>query len=541
MHKKSDRYITAKITSILIASMVTFTIVAQSPSPRPKLVVGIVVEGLREDYIDLLKGYFGPNGFNRLINGGVMMDNVDFGTQLDATAASALIYTGAEPAVNGIPSGSVYDTATKRRISVLHDNASIGNYTDETLSPKAIRVSTLSDEVRIDGGGIGSVYAVAPVSTQSIVMAGHAGNSAFWIDDTNGKWATTTYYKDVPPPMSARNYSRPLSSRLDTLTWRPNMAPDKYPDLPAYKKYYPFRHMFQRNDVDRFANYKTSAPVNTEVTDIASDYIKGLQLGTRDAADMLNLAYTLAPFSKAKDSDSRLETLDSYLKLDADLSRLFDVIDKNVGLDKTFIFLSGTPSAPNTKRDDDKWGIPNGEFNPRHAVSLLNVYLMAKHGQGEWVTGYDRGQLFLNKDLIKEKDIDLKSIQEEAAEFLVRMSGVSGAWTIEDIVAARAGANSSALKRNTTVDLSGDILIEVNPGWEIVEVNPSTGKEYRTTVRSGLMAAPVFLMYKSLAPQRLSQPIDARAIAPSVARILRIRSPNAAQLPPLRFTLKAEN
>jgi hypothetical protein len=89
--------------------------------------------------------------------------------------------------------------------------------------------------------------------------------------------------------------------------------------------------------------------------------------------------------------------------------------------------------------------------------------------------------------------------------------------------------------------LSGDILIEVNPGWEIVEVNPSTGKEYRTTVRSGLMAAPVFLMYKSLAPQRLSQPIDARAIAPSVARILRIRSPNAAQLPPLRFTLKVEN
>ena len=113
MHKKSDRYITAKITSILIASMVTFTIVAQSPSPRPKLVVGIVVEGLREDYIDLLRGYFGPNGFNRLINGGVMMDNVDFGTQLDATAASALIYTGAEPAVNGIPSGSVYDTGYK--------------------------------------------------------------------------------------------------------------------------------------------------------------------------------------------------------------------------------------------------------------------------------------------------------------------------------------------------------------------------------------------------------------------------------------------
>ena len=535
MRKKNDRFITAKITTILIASMVTFTVVAQSPSPRPKLVVGIVVDGLREDYIDLLKGYFGQDGFNRLINNGVMMDNVDFGTQLDATAATALIYTGAEPAVNGIPSASIYDPVSKRRVSVLNDPSTIGNYTEATLSPKAIRVSTLSDEVRIDGGGIGNVYSVSPVPAQSIVMAGHAGNSAFWIDDTNGKWATTTYYKDVPPPMSARNFSKPLASRLDTLTWRPTLAPDKYPDLPAYKKYYPFRHMFQRTDLDRFANYKTSAAVNTEVTDIASDYIKGLQLGTHQAADMLNIAYTLAPFSKAKDADSRLETLDSYLKLDADLARLFDVIDKNVGLGNTFVFLSGTPAAPNTKRDDDKWGIPNGEFNPRHAESLLNVYLMAKHGQGDWVNGYDRGQMYLNHDLIKEKDIDLKSIREESAEFLVRMAGVSGAWTIEDIVAGRAGANSQALKRNTTVDLSGDILVDVNPGWEIIETDPVSHKESRTTVRAGLMASPVFILYKQLAPKRISDPIDARAIAPTIARILRIRSPNAAKLPPMRL------
>ena len=335
--------------------------------------------------------------------------------------------------------------------------------------------------------------------------------------------------------MSARNFSKPLASRLDTLTWRPTLAPDKYPDLPAYKKYYPFRHMFQRNDLDRFANYKTSAAVNTEVTDIASDYIKGLQLGTHQAADMLNIAYTLAPFSKAKDADSRLETLDSYLKLDADLARLFDVIDKNVGLGNTFVFLSGTPAAPNTKRDDDKWGIPNGEFNPRHAESLLNVYLMAKHGQGDWVNGYDRGQMYLNHDLIKEKDIDLKSIREESAEFLVRMAGVSGAWTIEDIVAGRAGANSQALKRNTTVDLSGDILVDVNPGWEIIETDPVSHKEKRTTVRAGLMASPVFILYNQLAPQRISEPIDARAVSPTVARILRIRSPNAAKLPPMRL------
>ena len=323
MRRKKDPRITVRLVTALIASMVTLSVAAQAPSPRPKLVVGIVIDGLREDYLDLLKGYFGENGFKLLMRDGVMLDNVNYGTAL------------------------------------------------ETYSPKSIRVSTLSDEVRIDGGGIGNVYSVAPSPSQSIILAGHAGNSAFWINDVTGRWATTAYYKDVPQPMQARNFSRSLASRLDTLTWKPSLSPESYPDLPAYKKYYPFRHQFLRNDIDRFRNYKTSAPVNTEVTDIAADYIRGLRLGTHDAMDMLNLGYTLAPFAAAKDADNRIETMDSYLKLDADLARLFRAIDTNVGLKNTFIMVAGTPAQPSTKRDDEKWGIPNGEFIPRHAVSLL--------------------------------------------------------------------------------------------------------------------------------------------------------------------------
>lgn len=537
--KKSDHGISMRLASMLIASMVGLAyagpISAQAPEARPKLVVGIMIDGLREDYIDLLKGYFGEGGFKRLMRDGVMMDHVSFGTGLDATAATVMLYTGTSPSVNGIPAAMLYDAEKRRRYPVLLDDGNMGNYTDETLSPKAIRVSTLADEVRIDGGGIGEVYAIAPESTQAISLAGHAGNSAFWIDEVSGRWATTTYYKDVPAPMSARNYTRPLTARLDTLTWRPSMAPDQYPDLPAYKKFYPFRYLFQRNDVDRFRNYKTSAPVNTEITDIASDYLKGLRLGSHNAIDMLNVGYTLAPFTGAKDADSRLETLDSYLKLDADLARLFNAIDTQVGLDKTMILVAGTPSAPNAKPDDARWGIPNGEFTPRRAVSLLNVYLMAKHGQAEWVSGYDSGYIYLNGKLIKERGLDIKAIREDAAEFLVRMEGVSGAWTIDDIVAARAGANAEALKRNTTVDTSGDILVQVNPGWEIIDNDPRTQKERRTTVRSGMMSAPAFILSPLLKAERISGEIDARSIAPTVARLLRIRSPNASELPPMRL------
>lgn len=533
MLQPSEIRLTRRLLTALVASMVTLTVVAQQPAPRPKLVVGIVIDGLRDDYLELLKGYFGEGGFRRLMEQGVMLDNVNFGTYMDAAAATAVIYSGTSPAVNGIPASSVYSREHKRSYPIVLDAEEISNPRDESFSPKVLTVSTLSDEVRIDGGGFGSVYSVAPSAPQSIVMSGHAGNSAYWINDVTGKWTTGTYYKDVPPFISMRNYSKTVASRLDTLTWRPLMAPDKYPDLPAYKKFYPFRYLFQRNDVDRFRNYKTSGPVNTEITDMATDYINGLKLGGHDAMDMLNLGYTLTPFLAAKDADSRIETMDSYIRLDRDLARLFDLIDKNVGLDSTLVMVAGTPVAPSSKPDDAKWGLSAGEFSPKRAISLLNMYMIPKYGNGEWVSGYYDSQIFLNHKLIQDNGLDAAAIRAEAADFLVKMSGVSRAWTIEDVRAGRAGTNADAVRRNTHVDYAGDVLLEVTPGWEIVETDPNTAKEKRTTVRSGIMTAPVFILAPQLVPAHITATTDARSIAPTVARLLRIRSPNAADLPPL--------
>ena len=230
--------------------------------------------------------------------------------------------------------------------------------------------------------------------------------------------------------------------------------------------------------------------------------------------------------------------MDSYLRLDKDLERLFQIIDDKVGLDNAFIMLAGTPSAPGNKRDDEKWGIPNGEFIPKRAISLLNMYFVAKYGNEEWVSGYHDSQLFLNRKLIQERGLDLAAMRAEAADFLTRMSGVSGVWTIDDVIAGRAGNNAAALKRNTNVNFAGDLLLAITPGWEIVEIDPTSAKEVRSTVRSGIMTAPVFLYSSQLKPTRIVEETDARSIAPTVARLLRIRSPNAADLPPLALEKK---
>lgn len=524
-----------RLAALILGATSVMPVTGQELPGRPQLVVGIVVEGLSNDYLDLLRSRFGQNGFRRLAEKGVTIDDADFGTPLDGAASTALIFTGASPAVNGIGGATVYNREDRRPRPVLYSEGTLGNFTSETLSPAALGASTLSDELRISSGGLGYAYSIAPQPAEAIIMAGHAGNSAFWINDLTGKWATTTFYRDLPQKPQEVNHRTPLEYRLDTLQWVPSMAIDLYPDLPSYKKAYPFRHTFPRGDKNRFRAYKASAVVNADIASMAIDYIRTLSLGKRDVTDMLSLSFTLDPYPYTRDADSRPELMDSYLKLDRDLGRIFDAIDASgPGMDRTLVFVAGTPLTRRQRRDDEKWAIPYGEFSSRKAVSLLNMYLMAIHGNGEWVAGYHDSQLFLNHNLIKDRGKNLADIRLEAARFLERMSGVSHAWTFEEVMSRQASEKPEAFRRNTVTATSGDVFVAISPGWQ--EIDDDSDTETPVTVsRAVASTAPVFILAPQVAPRRIDIPVDARVIAPTVCRLLRIRSPNGAYLPPLRL------
>ncbi|MDE5900055.1 MAG: alkaline phosphatase family protein [Muribaculaceae bacterium] len=510
-----------------------------SASRRPQLVLGIMVDGLRADYLQLLSDYFGPDGFNRLTGGGVLIENVDYGPGVDRAGAIAMICTGASPSVNGIATERVYDTSRHLDRPALYDAGKIGNYTDETLSPSALLTSTLADELRIDGAGASYVHAIAPDATCAIIMGGHAGNSAFWINDANGNWATTTHYKDVPTPVSNRNFIAPLSVRIDTMRWEPSMKLESYPGLPPHKRRYPFSHTFSRGDADVYRLFKQSAPVNTEVTTLAGEYIKSMRLGQRGSVDMLNIGYTLAPYPGSGDTDSRLEVMDSYLRLDRELARLFKIVDESVGPDNSVVLLAGTPAKAPTDPYEPQWGVPTGEFSSRKAQSLLNMFLIARYGNGEWVTDYHDGAFYLNQQLIDSKRLDAEAVRAEAAKFLCRMSGVASAHTIDDILENRF---DDKLRRNTVAANAADVFITILPGWQLVDdFNPLEKK--RTTQRTSPATAPVVIYAPAVVDaSRIDTPVDALQIAPTMARILRIRSPNGAGEPSLSsiFVRKAK-
>lgn len=500
---------------------------AHSSAKRPALVIGIMVNGLSSDYLDILADQFGPDGFNLLRSQGLNINELDYGPGIDDAGATAIIFTGASPAVNGIARAQTYSTDRRLELPSLLDPDKIGNYTDETLSPRPLLVSTLADELRIDGAGASYAHAIAPDAAQAIIMAGHSGNSAFWLNNANGQWATTTHYREVPTAVTARNYNRPLSLRIDTAQWTPSLPLDQYPGLPPHKRHYPFRHTFTGQGTAKYRYYKASPLVNTDLTDIALEYINQMKLGARDGAtDFLSLAFTLTPYPHSSDTGSRLELMDAYLKLDRQIARLLRATGKD---EETVVFLAGTPAPPSSDADDPQWLIPGGEFSARKAISLLNMYLIARLGNGEWVTAYHRGAFYLNHKLIEQHQLDAEEVRTDAAKFLVRMSGVAAATTIDDILEGRAGQQ---LRRNTPLAGAPDIFIDIQPGWTLTD-DTSQQTDSRV-VRLAHSTAPAIIY----APGRISSatidtPVDARRIAPTVARLLRIRSPNAASLPPI--------
>ncbi|MDE6288034.1 MAG: alkaline phosphatase family protein, partial [Muribaculaceae bacterium] len=210
----------------LITSMTAVAVNAQTSDARPRLVVGIVIDGLDGQYVDMLRSHFGEGGFNRLLRESVMLANADYGTNVDATAATAMLMTGAAPAATGITGAEIYDRDALRCAPALRDSEVRGTYTDQALSPRALTVGTLADEVRITGGGVTRVYAVAPDAQQSILLAGHSANCALWINPSNGNWASSSYYTEVPPSIASRNRLEPLNLRLDTVQWKPLLGPE---------------------------------------------------------------------------------------------------------------------------------------------------------------------------------------------------------------------------------------------------------------------------------------------------------------------------
>jgi len=518
------------LTSII--TVLTFTgLQAQPQSTTPKLVVGLTVDQLRTDYIEAFSALYGEKGFKRLWKDGRVYRNAEFNfSNPDKASSVASIYTGTVPTVNGITGESWLDVSTLRVKNCVDDRNFMGNYTQETTSASQIMVSTIADELKVATNGKGLVYAISPYRESAIFGAGHAGNGAFWLNDDTGKWCGTTYYNDFPWFISQYNDRKAIDFRISGMVWTPSRLITDYKYLPSQSPLQTFSYSFDDAKKNKFRKLKASPFINEEINNLLQDVFANSTIGQDEAPDLLALTYYAGNYDHKSAREYPLEIQDTYVRLDKCIGELLDLIDKKVGLNNVLFCINSTGYVDAEGPAPERYRIPGGEFYLDRCAALLNMYLMAVYGEGQYIEAHNDLQLYLNHKLIEKKQLNINDVLDKASDFLIQFSGVKEVYTSHRLLLG-AWAPEIQKKRNAyNRDRSGDLTLEILPGWNVVN-NDSPSEN--NVVRNIYIPSPLIFLGGNVKPEIINTPVNIDCFAPTVARCMRIRAPNGCSSAPL--------
>lgn len=518
-----------KILSSIVALLSITTIVANDTRTPPKLVVGITIDQLRGDYLEMFKNNFGERGFKRLMNEGLVYSDTKFNfPYIDKASAITTIYTGANPAYHGIVSEKKYNLNQGREVSSFYDDFYEGVFTNEHYSPLPIRVSTITDELKIASNGQSDVFAFAPDPSQAMATGGHSATAAYWVDDMSGYWASTTFYNTQRSLVDQYNRtSESLYRKATSISWKPSLDVKKYDAFPYTKNIYNFQHFFGSDKKNGIKLLKQSPYVNSEVRTIAEKVMRFNGLGKRENPDFLAVTFYAGPYEKSLDKNYSIEIQDTYYRLDQELGDLLDAIDEHIGIENTLIFVASTGYYNEQELFYNGYNSPGGDFYPERSTSLLNMYLMAIYGREQWISKFYNQQIYFNRKLIEDKKINFVELQQKAAEFLVQSAGVQDVITLHQMLHGAYNQNVQFYRNGYYKGISGDLYLELQPGWRLKYENDDTDNNYR--IRDNAIKSPLFFFGHDIQPQKIDRVIDATEIAPSVSHRLRIRAPNGAK------------
>lgn len=528
--RNEKKIVKERLLTSLIAAFALTGLQAQTANSVPRLVVGLTIDQLRLDYIEAFESLYGEDGFKRLFREGRVYTNTDYGfSGVDRASALASLYTGTSSGINGIIGADWVDRGTMRVLNCVEDRSFMGIYTDETTSAVSLLTSTLSDELKVATQGKAWMYAIAPYRDAAVLAAGHAGDGAFWINDESGKWCGTTYYPEFPYWVTRFNDQKGTDKRISDCTWEPLFPVEKYSFLKSEWGQDGFYYRFADERTNKCRKFKTCPYVNDEVNKLAEECLYNAPMGQDDVPDLLALTYYAGNYDHKTVLEAPVEMQDMYVRLDKSIADLLDLLDKKVGLSNTLVFIASTGYVDAEASDLKKYRIPTGEFYPHRCAALLNMYLNAIYGAGQFVEAYHGSQIYLDHQLIENKQLDLREVVSKSADFLIQFSGVNEVYTAYRLLLGAWTPEVYRVRNAFNRKRSGDLLIDVLPGWKIVHENSS--KEQ--VVRKGFVPAPLFFVGIGIRPQIVDTPVDMRCVAPSVAHVMRIRAPNASTWIPL--------
>ena len=504
---------------------------------RPKLVVGIVVDQMRWDYLYRYQKRYTDGGFKRLLGEGFSCENTMIPYVPSVTAIGhTCIYTGSVPSIHGIAGNNFVKDGKKVYCTDDDSVKPVGTTSEAALmSPRNLWVSTIGDEMKIASNGRAKVVGVALKDRASILPAGHNPNGAFWFDDQTGCFITSSYYMDrLPKWVEAFNDKR-LPEQYLSQKWNTLYPKNTYTESTTDENEYEngiregVKATLPLNLPELYKKYGygiiRNTPFGNSLTlDMAKAAIDGEQLGADDETDLLAVSCSSTDYIGHQVGTHAIETEDTYLRLDKAIADFLTYLDSKVGKGNYLVFLSADHGAMNNAAFLQDRRIPAGSWDASATAKKLNHVLAKEYPEaGDIVKTVMNYQVFFNRDVIKSKQLDFDNIKQTVVNVLKEDPSVLYAC---DMAKASTESIPEEVKfriiNGYNRERSGDVVIILKPNFYahgMKGTDHGAWNSYDTHI-------PLVFMGWGIKHGATTKQTFMTDIAPTIAAMLHVQAPN---------------
>ena len=524
-------------TSILLFSNCKFS---ETPVKKPKLVIGIVIDQMRYDYLTRFADRYGKDGFNRILKNGFSLENAHYNMIPTYTAVGhASIYAGTSPNNHGIISNNWYDKVLKKSIYCV-DDANYKTIGNEGIvgqkSPHRLYTTTVADQLQLAQNMQGKTIGIAIKDRSAILPVGHTANAAYWYDAGNkNQWITSSFYmEELPDWVKAFNSNNKADAYLNE-TWETLYDINTYTQSRADNNIYENNLNGQEKPVfpkdlkklreqnDNFSLIKTIPAGNTYTVDFAKAVIKGEQLGKSEFTDFLAVSFSSTDYVGHRYGVASVETEDTYLRLDKDLAHFFNFLDTEVGKENYTLFLTADHAAVHVPSYLQSLKIPAHYLSTKKLKKFLSDITQKYFNSKELIENISNYQIFLDQEKIEALGFNKNTVAQRLADEVLSFDKIYKAVTARTLQTTNFTEGiMHALQQGYNPKFSGDVLMIPYPAtlnYSRKGTSHGSGYSYDTHVPLIFYGNGI----KKGVSKKIYKIID---IAPTISNLLKIEAPN---------------
>ncbi|WP_297799239.1 alkaline phosphatase PafA [uncultured Polaribacter sp.] len=514
----------------------------ESKQQEPKLIVGIVIDQMRYDYLTRFSDRYSENGFKRLLKNGFSIENAYYNLIPTYTAVGhASIYTGTTPDNHGIISNNWYDKFLKKTIYCVDDDIyrTVGNNSDAgKKSPSRMYTTTVTDQLHLAQNMNGKTIGIAIKDRSAILPAGHTANAAYWFHGKQkGQWISSNFYMENLPNWvtdfnnsdKANNYLKTPWNTLYNINTYTNSIIDnnlfegKFKGETATS----FPHDIPNLKVTNgnFDILKGIPAGNSFTADFAKAAILGENLGKSEFTDFLAVSFSSTDYIGHQFGPASKEIEDTYLRLDKDIADLLSFLDKQIGRNKYTVFLTADHAAVDVPAYLQSLKIPAHYFDiqkfKQSALEITKKYFNSI----ELIENISNYQIFLNKQKIESLGLDKNKVADKLVEEILNFEGIYKAVTARTLQTTRFfDGIMNSLQNGYNQKISGDVMMIPYPATLIrgrTGTSHGSGYSYDTHI-------PLIFYGNGIKKGVSKSKYEIIDIAPTIANLLRIEAPNSS-------------